>query len=240
MAHIVTIDPYGLWISVKGNTSKFERIARRGIITSCSVNIADRLAPAPSILKIIDDLQKGNGRFMIGMRVGNITESRRLEVANDPHPIASVLSCSDSRVIPEFIFDRSLGDIFVVRTAGNVPDGLTLGSLEYGCERLHTHLLLVLGHTRCAAVAAVCTGEKLPEHLQKIARQIQTAVDLCQVGGVVKVEQRMLAVIRKNVDIIVRSLPQKSAILTKLVAKGDLTIVGGIYNVENGAVEFCI
>ena len=201
------------------------------------VNSETREIPAP-VRKIVEDLQKGNGRFVIGMRIGNLTETRRYEVAETQHPSATILACSDSRVAPEFLFDRGLGEIYVVRASGNVAIGVTLGSLEHGCDQLGTPLLLVLGHTQCGAVTAVCTGQPLPPHLQKVTTQLQPLVDAVIKERNLKPKDLVTYVVRAHVENLVKQLPQKSEVLRKLVQAGKLTILGGIYHLDSGEVEF--
>src|SRR5207247_447965 len=104
------------------------------------------------------------------------TAARRAETAKVQHPFAIVLGCADSRTSPEIIFDQNIGDIFVIRTAGNLVDDHALGSIEYAVEHLGTRLIVVLGHSRCGAVGAAVASEAAPGHVQSIVADIQPAV----------------------------------------------------------------
>src|SRR5262245_53100584 len=125
----------------------------------------------------LERLREGNERFVRGERAqwGDVAQ-RRTEIAKDQHPFATVLACSDSRVAPEAVFDRTLGDLFVVRVAGNVSDDHVLGSIEYGAEHLHVPLLVVLGHERCGAVSAAVAGGEVPGHVESLVKSIEPAV----------------------------------------------------------------
>ena len=109
-------------------------------------------------------LKEGNARFMSG------------ELTMGQKPFAIILCCADSRVAPEIYFDQKLGDIFVIRNAGNVVDEVVLGSIEYGAEHLGSPLMVVLGHTSCGAVTAACEGGELPENIEAIVKKIQPSV----------------------------------------------------------------
>ncbi len=175
---------------------------------------------------------------MTGTRTADVTGSRRQEILAGQHPVASILCCSDSRAPPELIFDRGLGEIFVVRTAGNCVDDIALGSLEYGAGHLVTPLLLVLGHTRCGAVTAACTGEELPGHLKNIVAEINPAVKIAAKSSILKKEDLIYNTIVQNVKRLVKTLAEKSEILRHLVENGSLVIMGALYRMESGEVEF--
>ncbi len=192
----------------------------------------------PDVKKVLETLKAGNNHFVIGMRTGDVTGTRREELLAGQHPIASILSCSDSRAPPEVIFDQGLGNIFVVRTAGNCVDEIALGSLEYGAEHLGTPLLLVLGHTRCGAVTAVCEGKELLGHLKNIADAINPAVKIAAKSSKAKKVDLVSNAIVQNVKQLVKDLPEKSEILHHLVEKGSLAIMGALYKMESGEVEF--
>jgi carbonic anhydrase len=133
--------------------------------------------PAIDPDKILSDLLAGNQRHMAGrLSHPNQSAARRAEVAKGQHPVAAVLSCSDSRVPPELVFDRGLGDLFVVRVAGNIADNADLGSLEYAAEHLDIHLAIVLGHKRCGAVDAAVKGGEAPGKIKSLVDAILPAV----------------------------------------------------------------
>ncbi len=189
----------------------------------------------PDVKKILETLKRGNKNFVSGKWTGDVTITRRQELLAGQHPVAIILTCSDSRVPPEFIFDRGLGDLFVVRTAGNCVDEIDLGSLEYGAEHLGTPLLLVLGHTRCGAVTAACEGGELHGHMKDIVDEINPAVKEALKA---KKEDLVNNAIVQNVRRIVKKLPEESEILHHLVEKGSLMIMGALYRMESGEVEF--
>ncbi|MBP8300902.1 MAG: carbonic anhydrase, partial [Planctomycetes bacterium] len=130
---------------------------------------------SPSTLRTdgIERLLAGNARFVSGHAHGEGRDAaRRTEVANGQHPYAIVITCSDSRVSPEIVFDAGIGDLFVIRTAGHVIDDHALGSIEYAAEHLHTKTVLVLGHERCGAVGAAMQGGELPGHIGSLVTAI--------------------------------------------------------------------
>ena len=140
----------------------------------------------------------GNRRFVAGRPQARDLVSLRQKLVSGQSPKAIILSCSDSRVGPELIFDQSLGDIFVVRTAGNVADAIALGSIEYAVEHLHSPLLVVLGHQKCGAVNAACSGEKMPSsNLDAIVEKIRPAVN--QAKTYAKADDLVESAIKENV-----------------------------------------
>jgi len=162
------------------------------------------------------------------------TLARQIELIKSQSPEAEILSCSDSRVPPEIVFDQGLGDLFVVRVAGNVASDTEIGSLEYGAEHLHIPLLVVLGHESCGAVtAAVQAGE--PEgHIANLVDLIKPAIDksLGMPGD------RVSNAVRTNVQMVVQNLRKSTPILSELVAEGKLKIVGAVYSLETGKVTW--
>ncbi len=125
----------------------------------------------------IQSLKAGNERFVTGhLSPKNTYAEDRKVLCEGQHPFAVVLCCSDSRVAPEIIFDQKLGDLFVIRNAGNVVDDDVLGSIEYAVEHLGTPLVVVLGHSYCGAVTATCQGGKLPGHIPDIVKRIRPSI----------------------------------------------------------------
>lgn len=126
-------------------------------------------------------LSEGNNRFIQGkLSTYDVGTNRRAELAHGQHPYAVVVTCSDSRVPPELIFDQALGNIFVIRVAGNVLDAVALGSIEYAVEHLNTKLIVVMGHEKCGAVKATVDGGHVPPNIGAIAAKIQPAVDIAK------------------------------------------------------------
>ena len=144
-----------------------------------------------------------------------------------------ILGCADSRVPPEVIFDQGLGDLFVVRVAGNVVDDIVLGSIEYAAAHLHTPLIVVLGHFRCGAVGATVAGGELEGHLPSLAAAIQPAVDRVKglPGDLVD------HAVRANARMVADQLESSAPVLAELVEAGRLKIVATCYDLDTGAVE---
>jgi carbonic anhydrase len=180
-------------------------------------------------------LQEGNRRFVAG-RMQHPTQDakRRSEVSAGQRPFAAILSCADSRVPPELVFDQGLGDLFVVRVAGNTVDDAGLGSLEYGTSVLGAPLILVLGHSRCGAVEAALQGKPLPGHISSVAVPIEAPIK--QNNCPIKKEALDCA-IRANVDAVVRQLEDSQPVLKPLIQAGKLKVVGAVYDLATGMVK---
>src|SRR5205085_10520354 len=124
-------------------------------------------------------LKEGNGRFAAGkLAVKDVGAQRRATLAKGQHPFAVVLACADSRVPPELVFDQGLGELFVLRVAGNLADPFVLGSIEYAVEHLHTPLIVVLGHENCGAVAAALTKAAFPGNLGTLVKEVHVGKNL--------------------------------------------------------------
>jgi len=197
-------------------------------------------APVTNADEALQRLLKGNQRYVAHKSTDvNESESRRVELAQGQKPFATIFSCVDSRVPPELVFDRGLGDLFVIRTAGQVIDNAVLGSLEYGVAELHIPLLLVLGHEKCGAVKA--TIETLESHataaaeINWLVEGIRPAVEKVKDQGGDVLDNAVKA----NVELIVERL-QAAPILSEAVAKGELKIVGGRYDLDTGVVEIIV
>ena len=162
------------------------------------------------------------------------TIDRQRQLVSGQHPHAEILSCSDSRVPPEIVFDQGLGDLFIIRVAGNVASDVEIGSLEYGAEHLNIPLLVVLGHESCGAVTAAVQGGSPEGHIAALVDLIKPAVEKTRgmpgdpVGNAV----------RLNVEMVVKQLRSSTPILSELVAHGKLRIVGAVYSIETGSVTW--
>jgi len=182
----------------------------------------------------IKALLAGNKHFIKGdSRRANLSPARRKEVAKSQHPIAIVIACSDSRVSPELIFDQGLGDLFVVRDAGNSVDDLAMGSIEYALDHLGSRLIVVIGHERCGAVQAALAGGDLPGHLPSVVAPIKDAV---QTTKNVRKDAQLDATVDQHVRDVIRSL-QSSDSVKKLLAQKKIAIVGMRYDLDSGAVR---
>jgi len=162
------------------------------------------------------------------------TIDRERELTSGQHPHAQVLSCSDSRVPPEIIFDQGLGDLFIVRVAGNVAADTELGSLEYGAEHLHIPLLVVLGHQHCGAVTAAVNGDEAQGHIRALVDLLRPAVEKSPGLPGDAVENAVKA----NVEMVVKQLRTSTPILAGLVSQGKVRVVGAVYSLDTGKVTW--
>ncbi len=189
----------------------------------------------PSATEVWNSLMEGNGRFVAGKSQVRDLVSLRQKLASGQSPKAIILSCSDSRVGPELIFDQSLGDVFVVRTAGNVADAVALGSIEYAVDHLHSPLLVVLGHQKCGAVNAACSGEKMPSpNLDAIVEKINPAV--AQAKSYAHGDDLVEAAIKENVHQSAKDVFANSEIIRDAVKSGKLKVVEAEYELDTGRV----
>jgi carbonic anhydrase len=182
-------------------------------------------------------LSEGNKRFISGnVRKINLSRQRESVVAGQ-HPYAVVITCSDSRVPPELIFDESLGRLFVIRVAGNVVDPIVLGSIEYAVEHLHSSIVLFLGHDSCGAVKAAMASGEIPPNIGAIAKRIQPAVERIKKKNTG--EQELYGeCVKENVREQIRLAVHQSGILFDEMVKGNVLILGGIYELKTGKVRF--
>ena len=174
------------------------------------------------------------GAIPLGMTAEQAAK-RRAELAKSQHPFAIILSCSDSRVPPEIVFDEGLGDLFIVRVAGNVLNDEGLGSIEYGVDVLGARLILVLGHQSCGAVDAamktIAAKGKAPGHIQSLVTAIKPVVDSTP-------KSDLDTMIKANVKHVVDALRSSTPILKAKVDSGDVQVIGGYYTLDTGAVTF--
>ena len=190
-------------------------------------------------------LQEGNQRFVEGKSTRNTNYTqRRNELVDGQTPFAIILGCSDSRVPTEIIFDQGLGDLFVIRIAGNIVAPSQIGSIEFAVETFQTPLVVVLGHTGCGAVAATLNQIRQPQasrsqHLRSIVERIRPAVEpLSEIWTDLAHEQLLERAIRSNVRMSVNQLQHGSSFLEKMYDSGSLWIVGAEYSLESGEVDF--
>jgi carbonic anhydrase len=194
----------------------------------------------PAADEVLRDLAAGNARFGAGHSKHPHMDLRRLhEVAAAQHPRAVVLTCSDSRVLPEVIFDHGIGDLFVVRVAGNIANNDEVASCEYAIEHFDCPVLLVLGHSNCGAVSAVVNGEHVPTDIQRMVTHIGEAVER------VRKEQPQLrgpeflaACVKANVLETIEDLKRDCSEIATRVREGRLALVGAVYNLADGRVTW--
>jgi carbonic anhydrase len=181
----------------------------------------------------LEKLIAGNQRYATDELLHHHQSSRRMRaVATGQHPFAVILGCADSRVPPEIIFDQGLGDLFVIRVAGNILDDAILGSIEYAVEELGTSLVLVLGHEGCGAVAATLKHGAVPGHISTLLNAIQPAVDRAKAEPGNWLDNAVRANIRLVVTQLKSSMP-----VAELVQHDRLTVVGAQYNLNCGSVD---
>jgi carbonic anhydrase len=194
----------------------------------------------------LQKLRDGNKRYVESKMntCGETNAAARAKLAQSQQPYAIILSCSDSRVPPELIFDQTLGEIFVVRVAGNVPDPVVLGSIEYGAEHLHSPLIMVLGHERCGAVKATVEAngkgegnigaivKTIAPALNKVKAECKRHKDCDQKDKSKLVE----CVVDENVKLVAANLTKQSKIIRELVKEGKVKIVAAKYDLDDGKV----
>ena len=164
---------------------------------------------------------------------GKALIERRHALAKDQKPFAVIVGCSDSRVPPEIVFDVSLGDIFVVRTAGEVVDAVAIGSIEYAIEHLGTHLIVVLGHQRCGAVSAAVSGTKETGDIPDLLKAILPAVEETKGQSGDPIENA----VRANARDIAKRLQSTGPIIAPRVQSGEVKIVAAYYSLDTGQIE---
>ncbi len=189
-----------------------------------------------SHLEAIKKLKEGNIRFVTGKSVRPRQDINRIkEVSMGQNPFATIVGCSDSRVPNEIIFDQGLGDLFIVRTAGQVSTYASWGSIEFAEEVLGSKLIVVLGHTKCGAVNAAVTLPEAPGHIITLINAIKPAVERAKLKGV---NNLLDASIKENNIMQVEQLKVLEPILSKRVKEGSVKIIGAIYDLETGKVDF--
>ena len=208
-------------------------------MTVC-VRAADNITPDEALGRLME----GNSRFASGKpRHPDESLERRVAEAKTQHPFAIVIGCSDSRVPPELVFDQGLGDLFVVRTAGNRLDDLVLASVEYGVEHLGCSLVVVLGHKNCGAVASAIEADaelaaghaheaSPPDHLPQLMGILHDAVSQAKGQPGDAVENAVL----ENIRIVTADLPKQSPVLAQRVEAGTLKVIGLRYDLDSGLV----
>lgn len=199
-----------------------------------------------SAQEALERLREGNRRFASDERSHDtpLSHSRRAELAKEQQPFAIILGCSDSRVPAEIVFDQGLGDLFVIRVAGNIVAPSQVGSVEFAATRFGIRLVVVLGHSQCGAILA--TLDELQQPTAKQSRNLRSIVDRVRpsVEGLLKTELAhdldtlVRHAVRANVDVSVDHLRHGSEVLETLVQDAGLLVVGAEYSLETGLVEF--
>ncbi len=189
--------------------------------------------------EVLAALKLGQERYVAGtLKHPNISAARRAETATKGQtPLATVLGCSDSRMPLEFIFDQGIGDLFVIRVAGNVADTTEIGTMEYGVGHLGTPVLIVLGHSKCGAVTAAVKGGELHGLIPALIDNIKPAAAKAKAAGGTEAEQ-ITEAIKANVFQSIADVLKRSKLIRDKFTAGKLQIVGGVYDLEDGHVTW--
>jgi carbonic anhydrase len=192
----------------------------------------DLLTPQKA-LKLLRD---GNNRFINNLKLNRNLLHQVNETMDGQHPFAVILSCIDSRTSPELIFDQGLGDVFSIRIAGNILNDDILGSMEFACKVAGAKIIAVLGHSKCGAIKGACDHVELG-NLTGLLNKIKPAMELTPFinGGIYAYPD---AVASKNVHLVMDKIVQLSPILLEMIQSHEIAIIGGMYDIETGVVEF--
>ena len=197
-----------------------------------------------SVQDALDRLRDGNARFASGATSTNVIMRRPEETADRQQPFAIILGCSDSRVPAEIVFDQGLGDLFVIRVAGNIVSPSQIGSIEFAATKFGSRLVVVLGHSQCGAVLAAVDELQAPadlrsRNLQSIVDFVRPSVESCLAAGPVDDHDELVErAVRANIRASVEHLRHGSEILEELIRDDGLSIVGAEYSLQSGKVEF--
>lgn len=195
-------------------------------------NSADNLSAEAAIKKLI----KGNERFVKRHeKHPDSSKKRRHDMLNGQHPFVVILSCSDSRVPPELIFDQGLGDIFEIRNAGNVLDEHVIGSIEYAVMHCGVKLIVIMGHQDCGAIAATLSGKSETKYIKSLEDSIQPAVEECKKQGK---EVNSDNVVKAHVMQDIEELMTQDTELVKYMKENNIKIVPAYYHLDSGKVDF--
>jgi carbonic anhydrase len=229
----------GLLLAGCRHRQAYEPVAYVPVAPAATPVAAKPVASAPALdaedpHALLDGLVAGNQRYASGRALHPRQDAaRRADVAQKQHPKVAVLACADSRTSPEVLFDQGLGDLFVVRVAGNVVSDEITASLEYCVEHLGVRLIVVLGHERCGAVKAALAGGEAPGHLASLLGRIQPAVAATPEGP-----DRESHVVAANARLTARLLTDSEPILKGAVAHHHLAVEPAVYDLDTGVVTF--
>ena len=204
------------------------------LITTLTLSVRAAEEPAATPEQALRFLKEGNQRFAADrLAAKDVGAAKRKELVAGQRPFAILLSCADSRVPPEIVFDQGLGDLFVVRVAGNISEPFALGSIDYAVEYLHVPLIVVLGHEQCGAVASAL-GTRRPEgNLGKLVDEIHPGENLPAGKG-----EALAAAVRNNARRQAELLTERSRIIREHVGQKKLRIVSGVYSLSSGKVQW--
>lgn len=204
------------------------------LMLAASGAYAQAPAVGPAADEALAKLMAGNQRYVrYELKHPNKTLARRKELVKGQQPFAVILGCADSRVSPELLFDQGLGDLFVIRVAGNIVDDAILGSIEYAVEHLGTHLIMVLGHEKCGAVSAAVEGGHAEGHVQALVSAIRPSVEASRDESGDKVQNCVIANARRVASQVRDSEP----VLKESVEKHGVKVVAAEYVLDSGKVN---
>ena len=190
--------------------------------------------------RAIELLKEGNKRFVNNLKINRNLLQQVNETSDGQHPLAFILSCIDSRTSAELVFDQGLGDIFSCRIAGNILNEDILGSMEFACKVAGSKVVVVLGHTKCGAIKGACDDVQLG-NLTTLLKKVKPAID----AEVATKQQRDASnmkfvenVAELNVRKTLKQIPAQSEIIAQMLKNGEIALIGGMYNVETGVVDF--
>lgn len=184
-----------------------------------------------------DILVEGNKRFVANLKAQRNLKDQVLATSEGQYPFAVILSCIDSRVPAELVFDQGIGDIFSIRVAGNVVNEDVLGSMEYACKVAGSKILVVMGHTKCGAVTAACKNVELG-NVTALLKKISPAVNAIRKNDNELTDEQVEEVSFENVNVSIDRIRKESSILAEMEKNGEIEIVGASYDVNTGLVEF--
>lgn len=182
-------------------------------------------------------LKEGNDRFTKKKRIDRNYHDQITKTSSGQAPYAVVLSCIDSRVPTEIIFDQGIGDIFNIRIAGNVINEDILGSMEFACNLVGSKLIVVLGHTKCGAIKGAYKKASLG-HLTGLLKKIKPAIDACSHSNDTEERIHLDNIAKENVEFVMDEIKEKSPVLSTMISDGSVKLVGGMYDVNDGKVTF--
>lgn len=182
-------------------------------------------------------LVEGNERFVQNVKAQRNLKEQVLETSEGQYPFAVILSCIDSRVPAELVFDQGIGDVFSIRVAGNIVNEDVLGSMEYGCKVAGSKIIVVMGHTKCGAVTAACNHVELG-NITPLLEKIKPAVKAIESKAFTMDDDAIEEVSVLNVKLSIDRIRKESSILSNLEKEGAIEIVGALYDVSTGKVDF--
>lgn len=196
------------------------------------------MTPASSLQALID----GNNRFTSATQVKRDLNQQIADTAGGQYPFATILHCIDSRVSAELLFDQGIGDIFSIRIAGNFVNDDILGSMEFACKLAGTKLIVVLGHTACGAVKGACDHARLG-NLTTLINKLEPAVEAVSEPADPELRTSknidfVNEVAKKNVEMTIKNIRNRSGVLSEMEDDGSIAIVGGMYDITDGSVTF--